>query len=184
MGFLIVLLVVVLVAAIGVWLYIANQGDANFKFIVDQRTDFTLKAITKDTATFSATVPFVNNGTQDGTLMDVFPRYFLPYEQFDAVDTDARLTLDKANRSDGYWEAYIVPVTTGGSIILTVKFTAKSGDIKVALNDMVDMPIDIIYQVVARSLWYLAKERLVMTADEIHRALAAGEEAAVRSEEK
>ena len=180
MGFLIVLLIIVLVGAVGVWLFIAKQGNSNFKFIVEQRTDFILKGITKESATFSATVPFVNNGTQDGTLMDVFPRHFLPCEQFDAVDTDSRLTLDSANRTDGYWEAYIVPVTTGGAIILTVKFTAKSGDIKAALNDMVDMPIDIVYQVVDRGLWYLAKERLVMTADEIHKALAASEEAAAR----
>ncbi|CQR71927.1 hypothetical protein SOV_11490 [Sporomusa ovata DSM 2662] len=180
MGFLIFLLIVVLGAAVGVWLYIAKQGDANFKFIVDQRTNFTLTGITKETATFSTTVPFINNGSQDGTLMDVFPRHFLPCEQFDAVDTDSRLTLDRANRNDGYWEACIIPVTTGGSIILTVKFTAKSGDIKAALKDMVDMPIDIVYQVVARSLWYIAKERLVMTADEIHKALAASEEAAAR----
>lgn len=180
MEFLAVLLIIVLGAVVGIWLYIAKQGDANFKFIVDQRTDFSLTGITKDTATFSATIPFVNNGTQAGTLMDVFPRHFLPCEQFDAVDVDCRLTLDKANRSDGYWEAYIVYKNTGGSIILTVKFTAKSGDIKAALADMVDMPIDIFYQVVARGPWYINKERLIMTAEEIHKALAAGEKAAAR----
>ncbi|HWR42692.1 hypothetical protein [Sporomusa sp.] len=175
-----VLVILVLGAAVGIWLYIANQGDAHFQFIVDQRTDFTLTEVTKDTATFSATVPFINNGTQDGTLMDVFPRHFLPYEQFDAVDTDSRLTLDCANRSDGYWEAYIVPKNTGGSIILTVKFTAKAGDIMAALKDMVDMPIDIVFQVVARSPWYIHKNRLVMTASEIQKALAAGQQAAAR----
>lgn len=180
MEFLIALLIIVLGAVVGIWLFIANQGDANFKFMVEQRTDFSLIGITQDTATFSTTVPFVNNGTQGGTLMDVFPRHFLPCEQFDAVDVDSRLTLDKANRSDGYWEAYIVLKNTGGSIILTVKFTAKSGDIKAALADMVDMPIDIVYQVVARGPWYLNKERLVMTADEIHKALAAGDKAAAR----
>jgi len=177
---LIVLLIIVVVAVVGVGLFIVKQGNSHFKFIVDQRTDFTLTGITKAEAAFSATVPFINNGTQDGTLMDVFPRHFLPSEQFDAVDTDSRLTLDRANRNDGYWEAYIVPTTTGGSIILTVKFTAKSGDIKAALKDMVDMPIDIIYQVVDRGPWYLAKERLVMTTDEIHKALAANEEVAAR----
>ncbi len=180
MEFLAVLLILVLGAVIGIWLFIANQGDAHFKFVVDQRTDFKLTGITQDSATFSTTVPFINNGTQDGTLMDVFPRHFLPYEQYDAVDTDARLTLDCANRSDGYWEAYIVPKNTGGSIILTVKFTAKSGDIKAALAEMVDMPIDIVYQVVARSPWYIDKDRLVMTADEIHKALAASGTAAAR----
>lgn len=180
MEFLAVLLILVLGAMVGIWLFIANQGDANFKFVVDQRTDFKLTDITQDTATFSSVVPFVNNGTQDGTLMDVFPRHYLPYEQFDAVDTDSRLTLDSVNRSDGYWEAYIVPINTGGSIILNVKFTAKSGDIKAALADMVDMPIDIVYQVVARSPWYIDKARLVMTADEIHKALAAGKKPAAR----
>lgn len=178
--FLIGLVVIVLCAIAGVWLFIAHKGDAHFTFIVEQRTDFTLKEITQESATFSTTVPFVNDGKQDGTLMDVFPRHFLPSEQFDAVDTDSRLTLASANRTDGYWEACIIPVTTGGSIILTVKFTAKAGDIKTALQDMVDMPIDIVYQVVARSLWYIAKERLVMTAEEIHRALAAGIETAAR----
>ncbi|WP_371380825.1 hypothetical protein [Sporomusa aerivorans] len=180
MELLAVLLILVLGAIVGIWLYIANQGDAHFKFLVEQHTDFTLKSITQDTATFSTTIPFVNDGTQDGTFMDVFPRHFLPVEQFDAVDTDVRLTLDSANRSDGYWEAYIVPKSTGGSIVLSVKFTAKSGDIKAALRDMVDMPIDIIFQVVARSPWYIHKNRLIMKADEIHKALAAGGEAAAR----
>ena len=180
MEFLAVLLILVLGAIVGIWLYIANQGDAHFKFVVEQRTAFRLKSMTQDSATFVSTVPFVNNGTQDGTLMDVFPRHFLPCEQFDAVDTDSRLTLDSANRNDGYWEAYIVPRNTGGSIIVTVKFTAKAGDIKAALKDMVDMPLDIIFQVVARSPWYIHKNRLIMTADEIHKALAAGDEAAVR----
>ncbi|MDF2874076.1 MAG: hypothetical protein K0R22_759 [Sporomusa sp.] len=180
MEFLAIVLILVLGAAVGIWLYIAKQGDAHFQFIVDQRTDFTLTEITQATATFSATVPFVNKGTQDGTLMDVFPRHFLPYEQFDAVDTRARLTLDSANRSDGYWEAYIVPFNTGGAIILTVEFTAKAGDIRDALKDMVDMPIDIVFQVVARSPWYIDKNRLIMTAGEIQKALAAGSQAAVR----
>ncbi len=175
-----VLLILVLGAAAAIWLYIAKQGDAHFQFIVDQRTDFTLTEITDTKATFKATVPFVNNGTQDGTLMDVFPRHFLPCEQFDAVDTDARLTLDSANRNDGYWEAYIVPFNTGGAIVLTVTFTAKTGDIREALKDMVDMPIDIVFQVVARSPWYIDKNRLVMTAGEIQKALAAGQQAAVR----
>lgn len=175
-----VLLILVVGAIVAIWLYIAKQGDAHFQFIVDQRTDFTLTEITQAAATFKATVPFVNNGTQDGTLMDVFPRHFLPCEQFDAVDTDVRLTLDSANRSDGYWEAYIVPYNTGGAVIVTVTFTAKDGNIREALTDMVDMPIDIIFQVVARSPWYMDKNRLVMTAAEIHKALAAGQQAAVR----
>lgn len=184
MEFLVGLLILMLVVVVAIWLFFAKQGDAHFLFIVAQRTDFTLKELTGNTATFICTIPFINNGTQDGTLMDVYPRHLLPCEQLDAVDVDSRLTLDSANRNDGYWEAYIVPKGTGGSIYLTVKFTAKSGDIMTALKDMVDMPIDIVFQVVARSPWYIDKNRLVMTAGEIDNALAAAQRAAARQEEE
>lgn len=184
MEFLVGLLIVMLVVVVAIWLFLAKQGDAHFRFIVVQRTDFTLKELSENTATFICTIPFINNGTQDGTLMDVYPRHLLPCEQFDAVDVDSRLTLDSANRNDGYWEAYIVPKGTGGAIYLTVKFTAKSGDIMTALKDMVDMPIDIVFQVVARSPWYIDKNRLVMTAGEIDNALAAGQQAAARQGEE
>ncbi len=68
-----------------VWLYITVQGDAEFEFLVDQRTNFSLTALTDDTATFTCKVPFINKGPQDGTIMDAFTRHLLPREQFDAV---------------------------------------------------------------------------------------------------
>lgn len=174
MEFLTWLLVIAGIVILAVWLYIVRQGDAEFEFLVDQRTDFVLDKLSTDKAVFSCKVPFVNKGTQDGTIMDAYPRHLLPYEQYDLAEVQSRLTLEANPRTDGYWEAVIIPKTTGGAIILTVQFTAKNGDIRDALRQMVDMPIDIVYQVVARSDWYIQKTRLVMTADEIKRALAAG----------
>ncbi|BBB90002.1 MAG TPA: hypothetical protein PKA28_07450 [Methylomusa anaerophila] len=175
MGILLFLLVLAGGIAFAVWLYIAKQGDAKFEFIVDQRSNFTLDHLTRDSAAFSTIIPFVNKGTQDGTIMDAYPRHLLPYEQFDGAEVQSRLTLATAGRTDGYWEAAIIPKKTGGSIILTVKFTAKNGDIVPTLHDMinlpVDMAIDIVYQVVARSSWYIAKNRLIMTAGDIKQAL-------------
>lgn len=172
------LLSIVLVAAafvaVAVWLYIARQGDAEFEFLVDQRTDFTLEALSAERAVFACIVPFVNKGTQDGTIMDCYPRHLLPQEQFDAVDVASRLELESSRRNDGYFEALIVPKTTGSAVIITVSLTAKQGDIRKALADMVDMPVDIVYQAVARSKWYIDKQRLVMPAAEIASALAAG----------
>lgn len=174
MDFLLLLLVIILAVVVVVWLYIARQGDASFDFVVDQRTDFKLTQLTSDKAVFSCVVPFVNRGTQDGTIMDCYTRHLLPQEQFDGVKVESWLALDSRLRDDGYFEALIVHKTTGGNIVMTVVLTARQGDIRAALSEMVDMPIDIVYQVVARSKWYITKQRMVMTADEIARALSAG----------
>lgn len=63
-----------------------------------------------------------------------------------------------------------MPKQTGQTIVVTVKLIARNGNIKQALEQMVDMPIDIVYQVVARSDWYITKTRLVMKAADIVRA--------------
>lgn len=177
MEFLMIVVVLIVVLAIGVWLFIARQGDAEFEFIVDQRTDFILEDLTDKTATFSCKVPFINKGSQGGTIMDAYPRHLLPYEQYDGVEVSSRMELSTAPRTDNYFEAVIIPQGTGGTVVITVKFTAKEGDIKEALGQMaeltVDMAIDIVYQIVARSPWYIHKTRMMMTCDEIMSALQA-----------
>lgn len=168
------LIIVFAVVAVATWLYVARQGDAEFEFLVDQRTDFTLEEMTKDTAVFSCNVPFVNKGTQDGTIMDCYPRHLLPQEQYDGVEVVSRLELETLPRKDGYFEAAIIPKTTGNAVIITLQFTAKQGDIKQAMTEMVDMSVDIVYQVVARSNWYITKQRMVVAADELIKALNPG----------
>lgn len=174
MELLLFILIAVAVVAAALWLYIARQGDAEFEFLVDQRTEFKLDDISRDKAVFSCVVPFVNKGSQDGTIMDCFPRHLLPQEQLDTVEVASRLELETRRRGDNYFEALIVPKTDGNAVIVTVTFTAKKGDIRAALADMVDMPIDIYHQIVARSDWYVTKQRMVMLADEVAAALKAG----------
>lgn len=173
MELLLFLLLAAAMAAIALWLFIARQGDAEFEFLVDQRTDFKLEEMNGDRAVFSCVVPFVNKGTQDGTIMDCFPRHLLPQEQYDAVEVSTRLELETRRRSDGYFEALIVPKTDGNAVIVTVTFTARQGGIGKALEGMVDMPVEIYSQIVARGKWYVDKQRMVMTADEIAAAVKA-----------
>lgn len=170
MNFFLGLILLIILIVLAVWLFIVRQGDAEFEFLVDQRTDFTLVEMTDNAAVFSCKVPFINKGTQDGTIMDAYTRHLLPYEQYDGVEVNSRLELETAPRTDGYFEALIVPKTTGQTVIVTVKLTAKTGSVTEALNKMVDMPIDIVYQVVARGEWYITKNRLVMKASEIKKA--------------
>ena len=170
MDFLMALIVLAVILVGAVWLYIVRQGDAEFEFLVNQRTDFSLVELTDSKATFSCKVSFVNKGTQDGTIMDAYTRHLLPYEQCDAVEVSSRLELEAAPRTDGYFEALIVPKTTGETVNVTVILTAKNGTITEALKQMVDMPIDIVYQIVARGEWYISKNRMVMRAKEIAQA--------------
>lgn len=177
MEFLVTIVLLAALVAVVVWLFIAKQGDAEFEFIVSQRTNFTLVEQTENTATFSCKVPFINKGTQDGTIMDAYPRHLLPYEQFDGVEVSSRMELTTAPRTDNYFEAVIIPKGTGGTVIITVTFTAKNGNIKDTLDNLyelsVDMPIDITYQIVARTPWYIHKTRMIMTCDEIIAAMRA-----------
>lgn len=169
------LLIIAGIALMGVWFFIYRQGDANFTFLVDQRTKFKVEELNNERAVFSTVIPFVNNGTQDGTLMDVYPRHLLPSEYYRKVKVSSRITLSSNRRDDDYWEALIVFKTQGDSIILNVTLEAENHDMRAALAEYlelgIDVPIDITYQVVARSDWYISKTRLVMHAEELTEAL-------------
>lgn len=158
--------------AIGLWLFVLKQGDAEFAFLTKSRNPFTVQEIGADRAVLVTQVPFVNRGTQAGTIVDVFPRYLLPYEYFDAVNVAAKITIASRPRRDEYWEAVIVEPGKGDAIILSVTLTAKDGDIVGSLREMVDMPIDIMYQIVSRCNLSLYKERLILTSEEVAAALA------------
>lgn len=183
MSFLLSLLGLVVLIAIAIWLYLLRQGDAEFVFLTDSRTDFKLQEISREKAVFVSQIPFVNRGTQDGTLVDVFPRHLFPLEYYSAVKVESKITLASQPRPDDYWEAVIINCGKGDAIILTVTLTAKEGDIFSALKEMVDMPIDIVHQVVARCNWYMTKTRLVMRAEEVTAALAEASEKGVLRDE-
>lgn len=163
------LLILAVLLCVAVWLYIAHQGDAVFEFIVDQRSPLQVEQQTNDALVVSFKVPYVNKGTQDGIIMDAFSRHYLPQEQFDGVTVSSWLMGEKTPRDDGYWESLIVPKGKGGAVVVKVRLMAKNGNIKETLKEMVDMPVDILYQVVARSAWYIHKQRVILTADQLGR---------------
>lgn len=169
-----------LLALLAVKLFIAAQGDAEFVFEVEKRSRFTVSAETEQELELTCRVPFVNKGSQDGTIMDAYPRTLLPYEQFDLVEATGRLELETAPRVDNYFEALIVPKGTGGAVNVTLRLKDRSGEgLRAALDKMaanrVDLPVDVVYQIVARSDWYIHKQRLVLASEELAEALAAKE---------
>lgn len=165
------LIILLILAALAVWLYIKSKGDCRFVFLVDQRTQFEPVEIKDNYVVFSCEVPFVNKGTQDGTLIDVHLRTLLPHEYYDKVDVDGRMHNASDPRSDHYWESIIIPYGTGGSAVLKVKLTAVNGDLKAALAGMVDMPMYIVYEVVGRRPIVVYKTYMVMTQEETRAAV-------------
>lgn len=171
MIFLQFLLLFIFLVALAVWLYIKMKGDCQFAFLVDQRTKFTPVEIKDNYAVFSCQVPFVNKGTQDGTLIDVHLRTLLPHEYYDKVDVDGRLHNATDPRNDHYWESVIIPYGTGGTAVINVKLTAVHGDIRAALADMVDMPMYIVSEVVGRRPIVVYKTYMEMTQEETRAAV-------------
>lgn len=165
---------VIVIVAMIIFLLVKMHGDVDFKFFPAERSQFVLVEKDQSRAVFSCEVPFINDGRQNGTIIDCFPRHYMPREYYDDCIVESRLTLPESNREDGYWEATIFKRGIRNKIILTVIFIAKSGSISVALQDLPDMNMDIIYQTVGRSDYMMKKDRLLVESDEIRAAFFSG----------
>ena len=154
-------------------LYIWKQGDADFIFDTSRRSQLVLEQETADKMVFSFNVPFRNRGSQQGTLMDVFVRPWIPKEQFSAAELTTKVTVASCPRSDGYWEATLFPneKLENDVAVITLRFDAVDGDIRQAMAQIVDLPLYIVYQVVARAEWYLSKTMLELPMEEFHAAM-------------
>ncbi|WP_444313525.1 hypothetical protein [Megasphaera sp.] len=58
-----------------------------------------------------------------------------------------------------------------GMIRVTIALVSKDGNIREDLKTFPDMPIDLVYQVVSRSEWYIHKARITLKASEVQHAL-------------
>ncbi|WP_101912586.1 hypothetical protein [Megasphaera vaginalis (ex Bordigoni et al. 2020)] len=172
-----ILNIVIALIGIGALLYILfriyawHQGDAHFVIEARHRKPFALISLTGDTAVFETEVPFRNGGKQLGTIMDFYPRTLLPREQFDKCVVQAQLANKDAERDDGYWESVIYYPGKGGNLRVTVTLISKNRTIREDLQTFPDMAIDLVYQVVARSEWFIHKARITLKASEVKRAL-------------
>ena len=150
-----------------------RQGDADFIFELDRRTPLVLEQETATQMVFSFHLPFRNRGTQQGTLMDVFARPWLPAEQFSAAELSTKVVMASNPREEGYWEATLFPneKVEHDVAIVQLRFEARQGAIRPAMATMVDLPLNIVYQVVARAEWYLAKVMLEIPQEEFQAAI-------------
>ncbi len=164
---------------LAVALFIWKQGDADFYFDVPNRSKLVLESETNDKMTFSFRLPFRNRGSQQGTMMDLFARPWLPCEQFSAAELTTQVTSALSPRNDGYWESALFPMEKidRDVAIVRLRFDAKGRDIRQAMEHMVDLPLNVVYQVIGRSDWYMAKVLLELPIEEFQLAIqGAGEQ--------
>lgn len=152
-------------------LFCRIQGDEKVIVLVNRRSPFKVEDISFNQLTLVADIPFKNVGRQNGTIMDFYPRHLLPEEQFDSVHVESWLTDAREERHDGYWKSVIIIPGKGGMLRLRVILTGKSGNIRTDAKDFPDMSIDLVYQMVGRTDWYITKARIVLTQEEVLRAL-------------
>lgn len=148
-----------------IWRWI---GDAVIDFRLDNHAPFILAKKTSDKAVFTAEFEVANTGKQCATIMDCFVRQQLPYEQFDGVRVKGKAELVGAPRPDDYFEAVLIQ--KGETIKLKVFIElscAKSQGLLEAVKDIVDIPVDVIYQHTGRHIATLSKKRLILPASKI-----------------
>lgn len=169
-----IIAVVVLLICLGFiayWLVARAQGDCHFTLLGKKKTPFQVERLGVSSAVLTCTVPIQNDGRQNGTLMDVFCRTYLPREQYDGVSIHGTVCRSDAKRDDDYWEAYIVNKGDVVNLHVTLHVTSKSGNLLRDLEQFPGMAMDIIYQVVGRSDWYYDKTRIYLTEEELRNAL-------------
>lgn len=155
-------------------IYAFYKGTDDTTILVEKMSPLKLERISETEAVFTTELPMVNRGTEDAAILDVFPRPYLPQEQFDAATVFGHIETFNRIRSDNYFEAMILKAGSQCQLILTLRFVANDGrDIREALRDMVDMDVAIYFNGLARKDIYIRKVFITLMGEQI-RALVGG----------
>lgn len=155
-------------------IYAFYKGTDDTNILVKKMSPLKLESISETEAVFTTELPMVNTGTEDAAILDVFPRPYLPQEQFDAATVFGHIETPNRRRSDNYFEAMILKADSQCQLILTLRFVANDGrNIRDALRDMVDMDVAIYFNGLARKDIYIRKVFITLMGEQI-RTLVGG----------
>ena len=145
-----VIVLIICLGFIAYWAVAVIKGDCVLRMLKSKRTPLKVESMDMRHVRLSFTIPIKNVGKQLGTIMDAFVRIYIPFEQYDKARVTGHLTDFDVPRHDDYGK--------GQSILQDLETFPEFG-------------MDIIYQVVARSDYYYAKTRVVITREELQNAL-------------
>ncbi|MCD8198994.1 MAG: hypothetical protein LUD24_02240 [Phascolarctobacterium sp.] len=170
----------IILGVLVVAVYIARQGDAKIELKTAERTKAEKNTEKEDRIDFSLDIPYVNSGTQEGTILDAYLRIYLPEEQYDGVLLRGKVNLKDALRGDDYFEAVLVPAGTGKTMVLRFEAYARNGgNIEEALSAMPDVDVALFADCRGRGELYTVKETFTLSATEML-DLVKGEERGIR----
>lgn len=147
-----------------------KKGSAKLIFDLKNRTKFYEQEEFHTENSLRLACDFVvkNDGTQCTTISDCLVRPQLPFEQYDGVDVRAKIFLKNAPREDDYFEALLLEKKKQFDVRIVLQFHARKNlTIEQAMAHMVDLPLDILYEELGRTVWQVKKIRLDLTAEEI-----------------
>lgn len=185
LNIIIVILVIIAVVQLLAALHAAQQGDAKWKVFFPgarrgerkgyrravPQPPLVVTKVTPTEVTFTIEAVLRNIGRQQGTVMDCFPRAYLPREQYPSLRVDAFLSRADEPRDDGYWEAYLVPRKKEVALNVVVTLRSLDGRIGTAMEDLGGFPIDVVYNVYGRSDARYERTRFVVSGVNLRQSL-------------
>lgn len=167
---------IVLLISVGIYFLVKQVLSAEGKATVvwSQHIPWSVQKNRDNQLIFSTIIPVKNETSIDFTLIDVFPRLQLPEEQYKEGVWRSWCRQVESKRTDGYWEAVIVPRTTETAIeIFVVLDSLKTFD--TAMMNLPDFSIDLYWLMVCRNPQRVEWSRLIVSADKLREAWQRGE---------
>lgn len=185
LNIIIAVLVIIAVVQLLAALHAARQGDAKWKVFFPgarrgERKGYrravpepplVVTKVTPKAVTFAIEAALRNIGRQQGTVMDCFPRAYLPQEQYPSLRVEAFLSRADEPRDDGYWEAYLVPRKKEVALNVVVTLRSSDGPIATAIGDLGEFSMDVVYHVYGRSDARYERTRFVVSGTNLRQAL-------------
>ncbi len=185
LNLIIAVLVIIAVVQLLAALHAARQGDAKWKVFFPgarrgerkgyrravPQPPLVVTNVTPTEVTFTIEAVLRNIGRQQGTVMDCFPRAYLPREQYPSLRVDTFLSRADEPRDDGYWEAYLVPRKKEVALNVVVTLRSLDGRIGTTMEDLGEFPIDVVYNVYGRSDARYERTRFVVSGVNLRQSL-------------
>lgn len=152
-----ILLLLVSLAALDAWL--RRLPDARIRLLKEKARNLRVDYPDPQHARLRWEIPFRNEGTQQGLLIDASARLQPLGERYSDLQPVCRLTPTRAPRADGYWEAVIVPI--GEELEASIELWLTAEDAREAVARMGEVRIEILFKSYCRTPMKYRREELV-----------------------
>ncbi|MBI3930212.1 MAG: coenzyme F420-0:L-glutamate ligase [Armatimonadetes bacterium] len=153
-------LAVLLILAASLELVALRVGDCKIRLGLDRVEDAAIRYPDAQHACLRFRLPFRNLGRQQGLLIDARALMQPAGHRYSELQPVCRLINPGAPRTDGYWEAFIVPA--GQEQMVEVELWLTSDSIRGAIVELGVLRIDFYYKYYGRTPLHSMREELVL----------------------